>query len=186
MRIAFKNIVELLQLDCALTQGFNLDCRDALGGLKEVYIIELANVTAITEASGVVTAITKATGKRFWKYSLIKETSNAEETITGSEPNGTIYYAQQVQIILNKKQASVRNEILLLAQNRLIIVGVENTGKAWLYGRENGLMLNSGTASSGTAWADRNGYTLPFTGAEKQLAPEVQSSLLTSLETPGT
>ena len=65
-------------------------------------------------------------------------------------------------------------------------MGVENTGKAWLYGRENGLMLNGGTASSGTAWADRNGYTLPFTGAEKQLAPEVQSSLLTSLETPGT
>jgi hypothetical protein len=96
---------------CALTQGYNNECREGVGGLKEVYITELANVSVITEVSGVVTAITKATGKRFWKYSLIRETSNATETITGSEQNGTLFIAQQVQIMLNKKQASVRMKL---------------------------------------------------------------------------
>jgi hypothetical protein len=172
-------------MPCALTQGYNNDCREGIGGLKEVYIIELGNVSAITEVSGVVTSITKSTGKRFWKYALVRETSNATETITGSEPNGTLYYAQQVQIILNKKTASVRNEVMLLAKNNLIIVGVENTGKAFLYGKVNGLQLNAGTSDSGTAWADRNGYTLPFTGNEKELAPEVETSVLATLETPG-
>lgn len=179
-------------MSCALTQGFNLDCREGVGGTKEVYIIETDNVASITETSGVVTAITKSTGKRFWKYSLVRETSNATETITGSEANGTLFYAQQVQLIINRRQASVRNEIMLLAKNRLTIVVVENQvisgtqqNRSWLYGRVNGLLLNGGSSDSGTAWADRNGYTLPFTGNEVELAPEVLFSVLATLETPG-
>lgn len=169
---------------CALTQGFNLDCRDSIGGLKEVYIIEIGNVSAVTESSGVVTAITKAAGKRFWKYSLIRETSNADEVITSNEQNGTLYYAQTVQIIANKKQASVRNEIMLLGKNNVAIVAVDNNGKGWLYGRELGLVLG-GNAGTGTAWADRNGHTLTFAGQEKELAPEVNSATIALLETAG-
>ncbi len=171
---------------CALTSGYVLDCRDGIGGIKEVYIIETANLGAITEVSGVITVIPKLAGKRFYKYSLIRETSNFDETITGNEQNGTIFYAQSLQIIINKKQTSVRNEVLLLARNNITAVVVDNNGKAWLAGRELGLVLNGGTASSGTAWADRNGYTLPFTGNERQLAPEVLSTIVSTLETPGT
>jgi len=36
-----------------------------------------------------------------------------------------------------------------------------------------GLDVTGGTAATGTTQGDRNGYTLTFTGAEKQLAPEV-------------
>jgi hypothetical protein len=179
-------------MSCALTQGFNLDCREGVGGIKEVYIIETDNVSAVTETSGVVTAITKGSGKRFWKYALVRETSNATETVNGSEANGTLFYAQQVQLIINRRQASVRNEIMLLAKNRLTIVVVENQvvsgtqqNRAWLYGRVNGLLLNGGSSETGTAWADRNGYTLPFTGNEVELAPEVQYAVLATLETPG-
>lgn len=172
-------------MSCALTQGFNLDCRDAVGGLKELYIIELANISSITEASGVVTAIANATAKRFYKYSLIRETSNAEETITGNEQNGTIFYAQKLDVILNKRQVSVRNEILLLAKNKVVIVAVDNIGNGWLYGRVNGLMLNAGTSPTGTAWGDRNGYTLTFSGNETELAPMLQANVISTLETAG-
>lgn len=176
---------------CALTQGFVLDCRNGVGGLKEVYVIELGNVSAITESSGTVTAVTKVTGKRFWKYSLVRETSNATENIVGNVQNGTIYYDQNLQIIINQRQASIRNEILLLAQNFVMIIGVENQvnsagqNRAFLYGRTQGLQLVTGTSETGTAWADRNGYSLPFEGKEVQLAPEVAFSVLASLETPG-
>jgi len=170
---------------CALTQDFNLDCRDGVGGIKEVHVIELSNVTTITEASGVVTGITKATGKRFYKYTLIRETSNAEETITGNEQNGTIFYAQTVNVIFNKHDVNKRNEVKLLAQQHIIAVVVENNGSAWLYGKINGLSLNGGTISTGTAWGDRNGFTLPFTGQEINPAPQVDAATLLTLETPG-
>lgn len=170
---------------CALTSGYSLDCREGIGGLKEVYITELANVSTVTESSGIVTAITKATGKRFWKYSLVRETSNAVETITGNVQNGTIFYDQTITIILNRREAAVRNQIILLAKNFLMIVAVENTGKAFLYGRVQGVQLLSGTSETGTAWGDRNGYSLPFNGKEQELAPEVNAATVATLETPG-
>jgi hypothetical protein len=169
-------------MSCALTQGFNLDCRDSIGGLKEVYLIELGNLGTVTEASGIVTAIVKASGKRFWKYSLIRETSNFDQVITPNDQNGTLYYAQTLQLIVNKLQASVRNEIMLIAQNNIAAVAVDNNGKGWLLGREFGLVLG-GNSGSGTAWADRNGSTLTFGGNEKQLAPEVNSATIATLET---
>ena len=107
---------------CALTQGYALDCKDSSGGIVEIYFIEKANVTSVTEASGVVTALTKATGKRFWKYELPKQTGSLTETITGSIENGTIFYASELILIVNKLNVAVRNEIKLLAQNTLMAV----------------------------------------------------------------
>jgi hypothetical protein len=49
---------------CAIVGGYTLDCKDAVGGIKNIYITELANITAVAEnASGYVTAITKSSGK---------------------------------------------------------------------------------------------------------------------------
>lgn len=172
-------------MSCALTQSFSLDCREGVGGVKELYIIELGNISSYTESSGVLTAITKVTGKRFWKYSQVRETSSATETLAGNIQNGTLYYDQSINIIINKRQATTRNEIMLLAKNNVVIVAVENTGKAFLYGRVNGCQLATGEAPTGTAWADRNGYTLTFTAQETELAPEVNSAAVALLETPG-
>ncbi len=170
---------------CALTQGFTLDCRSGVGGIKEVYIMEVGNVTSYTESSGVITAITKVTGKRFWKYAQVRETSTADETITGSEQNGTIFYAQKVDVVFTKRTVNARNEIMLLAQNHVVIVAIDNTGAGWLYGRVQGLMLNAGSAPQGTAWGDRNGYVLNFTGNEVELAPQVDAATIATLQTPG-
>jgi hypothetical protein len=171
---------------CALTQDYSFGCDVGAGGLKEVYLIELENVTTVTESSGTVSAITKATGKIFRKYQLVQDTATAEETITGNIQNGTLYYAQKVTLVINKQQVAVRNEILLLAKNRLAIVTVDNNDTYRLYGWDQGLRLNEGSAATGTAWGDRNGYTLTFSGNQRELASFVQASVLTTLQTPGT
>jgi len=69
-------------MPCALTQGYTLDCKDSLGGIKAVWLINHANVTAVTEASGIVSAITKAANKVFYKYELVKNTGSLTETVT--------------------------------------------------------------------------------------------------------
>lgn len=168
---------------CALTQGYSLDCRDSLGGITEVYFIEAANVTSVTEASGggTLTAITKASGKVFRKYELVPGTSSLTETINASLANGTIFYAQELSIILNKLQANTRNEILLLAQNNLKVVVGDANGKYWYLGRVNSMQVSGGNGATGTAQGDRSGYTITFSGAEKQMAPEVQASLIAGL-----
>lgn len=155
-----------------------------MGGLKELYVIEFNNVTGITSASGTITAIAKASGKRFWKYQQLAQTAQATEEITGSDENGTVFYNQSIEVFLNKMQASVRNEVKLLAANRCIIITVDRNGKSFLYGETLGLTVNTGQGSSGRAYGDRNGYALTFSGAEPEPAKEVDSSLIASLETP--
>lgn len=168
-------------MPCALTQGYTLDCKDSLGGIKAMWVINHANVSSVTEASGIVSAITKAAGKVFYKYELVKNTGSLTETITTSVENGTVFYAQELAIVLNKIQANTRNEILLLAQSTLMVVVQDANDKYWLLGRYTGLDVTGGTSATGTAQGDRNGYTLTFTGGEKQLAPEVNSSIIAGL-----
>lgn len=171
--------------NCALTQDYSFGCDVGVGGTKEMYMIELENISAFTESSGTLTAITKMTGKVFRKYQLVLETANFEEDITGNRANGTLFYGQKGTIILNKQQVAMRNEILLLAKNRLVVIIKDNNLTYRLLGREFGLMLQTGTATTGTAWGDRNGYTLNLTGSELELAPFVDPSVIATLQTPG-
>jgi hypothetical protein len=166
---------------CALTQGYTLDCKDSLGGLKSVLFIESENVSVDTETDGVITDIQLAVGKYFYKYELVKETSMFMETVTASIQNGTIFYAQELTIVLNKLQANTRNEILLLAKNNLVAIVEDKNGKYWYLGQNGGLDITGGTAGSGTAAGDRSGYELTFSGQEKELAPEVSSSIIGGL-----
>ena len=166
---------------CALTQGYTLDCRESLGGIKAVWLIAQGNVSSVTEASGIVSAITKAASKVFYKYELVKNTGALTETITTSVENGTVFYAQELSIVLNKLQANTRNEILLLAKNTLMAVVQDANDKYWLLGRYSGLDVTGGTSATGTAQGDRNGYSLTFTGGEKELAPEVNSGIIAGL-----
>ncbi len=166
---------------CALTQGYTLDCRESLGGIKAVWLIAHANVSSVTEASGIVSTITKAAGKVFYKYELVKNTGTLTETITASVENGTVFYAQELSIVLNKLQTNTRNEILLLAKNTLMAVIQDANDTYWLLGRVAGLDVTGGTSATGTAQGDRSGYSLTFTGGEKELAPSVTSGIIAGL-----
>ena len=170
---------------CALTQGYLQDCRDGFGGVKSVYVMEIGNATTITEALGVVTGITKVATKKFFKYSLVAHTAEGEEALTASRENGTIMNKQTVKFPINKMTTAVRNELLLLAANRLLIVIVDENGKGWLYGREYGMMIETVSAKTGKALGDRNGYELQFGSDEKTLAPEVDAATIATLETAG-
>lgn len=172
-------------MSCALTQGYNLDCRSNFGGVKEVYIMEFENATAITVTANVVTAITKVATKLFRKYNLVAHTAEADEAGSLSREAGTQSNKQSVKFPINKMTTSIRNEILLLAQNRLLIVIVDENGTGWLYGYEYGMMLATWAAKTGKVLSDRNGYELAFESDEKNLALEVDATTITSLTVAG-
>lgn len=171
-------------MPCALTQGYVIDCKDSLGGISEVYFMPFNDLNTVTITAGVVTALTKDSGKRFYKYQLVKSTAGFTETGNGSIENGTLFYEQALTIVLNKLQTNTRNEILLLAKNLLVAVAKDNNGVYWMLGATRGLDVTSNVAATGVAEGDRNGYTLTFTGKEKEMALEVNSTVALALETP--
>jgi hypothetical protein len=166
---------------CALTSGYTLDCRDSVGGVIEMYFIEAGNVSSITEASGVVTTITKASGKVFRKYEQDQDTAFFVENLNSNVQNGTIFYQQELTVVINKMATAIRNELLLLNKNRLIAVVKDANGSYWLLGKTRFLHATAGNSGTGTASGDRNGYTFTYTALEPSLAPSVDSAIIAGL-----
>lgn len=154
-------------MPCVLISGRTLDCRDSVGGIKRLLITELANKTStFVIANGAITSMALAVGKQFWVYDQVRETSNFSESMLASVENGTLAYETTLTAIFNKGETATRNQIRLLAQNRLMILAEDRNGKYWLIGETSGAELTAGTYASGTAMGDRNGYELTFVAKE--------------------
>jgi streptogramin lyase len=167
-------------MPCALTQNILKDCRLSTGGIKAVYITELANITALAVSGGTVTGITMAGSTKFRTYTFRKETGTFAEAITASDVNGTVFYAPTITLALAKLQVNTRNEIALLAQNEVAVIVLDNNGSYWLTGSSNGLTLSAGTQETGKAFGDMNGYALTLTGGEPQPMYQVLASVVTA------
>ena len=64
-------------------------------------------------------------------------------------------------MVFNKMDATKRLEIMALAQSELAVIVVDQNGTMFYLGYEEGVRLISGSdGQTGTARADRNGYTV--------------------------
>jgi hypothetical protein len=172
-------------MPCAITSGYTIDCRENIGGLKSVFIAEFGNISGVTEVSGLVTGITKATGKRFYKFEVPRATSNTSSNATGSEENGSLFYTHQVVLPLNKRDSTTANVVRTLAKAKLMVVTLDMDGNYRMFGKANGLYLASTENGSGTAAGDRNGYNITLTGVEPDDFLQVSNAVGLALETAG-
>ena len=155
-------------MSCSLTTGYALGCRDSIGGIKTIYVQPInATGSVNTNGSGLVTGFTPTSVSGSWfAYDLTKATSSMTETLNASVENGTLFYTPEVTFTINKLQTAVRNELRLLARNRLLVIVQDNNNRYWLLGAANGLEASAGTAGTGTAFGDRSGYEMTLTGME--------------------
>jgi hypothetical protein len=156
-------------------------CRDAVGGIKSAYVVA-GCVTGITQNADQEIVTVGALSGTVYQFQVEKNTSNFVETIQASLENGTVVYNQVVNLVFLKLQQSTRNQIKLLAQNTNLKVFVEtNEGDIFYLGEDFGLALQTGTAETGTAFADRYGYTVVLEGFEKEPAKLLAGSLQSTL-----
>lgn len=178
-------------MSCSVTSGYSITCRESVGGVETIYLIENAALydasgnSRVVEASGTVQSLSKNPGKRFWKFEVPRGTANATNGITSSIENGTIFFTHGVSFPINDRSATTRNIVTTLAKNRLTFVLVEGDGTARMYGRLFGLQLETSEAGSGTALADRNGYVLTFSSQEREDFLVVPSNIVANLEVAG-
>lgn len=165
---------------CDITSGFSLGCRDNVGGIKAVYILS-GSVNTVTAAAG---AITDLDGSGvFYKFELPRNVGDFAETPTISLENGTVFYDQVLNISLHKLQASIRNQVKVLAQNPALKIAVEtengsddNVGQFFYMGQFRGATMTGGSGATGTAFGDANMYTLTFGASEPYPAQEITTS----------
>ena len=166
----------------ALTKGRGLSCDRSSGGVKYIYFAVFDQVisTTFSGVAGVreITDIDMGADS-IYRYTPPRGSSQVMETITGSSDNGTIFYTPTCSIVLNRLSKEDQNEIKLLGQTQVMIFAQLNeqltNGHDVIValGVTNAMSLNAGTADSGTAFADRNGYTLNFDGFEADPFPMI-------------
>ena len=168
----------------ALTKGRGLSCDRSSGGVKYLYFGVYDQFTAPIETTGLVVTSSEVTdiemgANTLYRYTPPRGSSQAMKTITGSSDNGTIFYTPTVSMVLNRLTKEDQNEIKLLGQTQVVIFAQLNEQLASGHdvivalGVTNAMQMNAGTADSGTAFADRNGYTLNFDGFEANPFPMV-------------
>lgn len=172
-------------MPCLLTKGFALDCLGAVGGIKEIYITELANKASITASGGVISAFTLSTGKQFWTYALDKEDSEWIETETnGGAETGTLFYEQVLTFTMKKMDSSKRAEIRLLAVNRVMIIIKDANDNYLLMGETGAFKVGTNEARTGKAMSDFNGYNMAFTAKEPISAQFINAGVIPALLLP--
>lgn len=158
---------------CSLTiTGRSLPCRDALGGVKKVWIGAFTD--GIWGAVGATTPgeIDNSTAALALEdFVSPKNTSSLTQTVNSSVENGTVFYSQVLSLVCNKPVAADVVEIQNLAKGRLAVVVQDMNDNYFVIGHTRGAEMTGGTIASGTALGDLNGFTLEFTGEEAIPAP---------------
>jgi len=166
---------------CALTQGRAIDCRNSTGGISEVLIANFGNITIDTVAAGVITGLTQAAATSFFKYNLEKENGSLVETQTGSLENGTNFYDSVLDFNTKNLSAAENQELTLLDQAQLFVIVKDMNEKYWTVGAYYAADKLSGTAVTGAAFGDHNGYTYSITAKEKLRTLEVDATVIAGL-----
>jgi hypothetical protein len=147
---------------CELSTGFTLDCKDGIGGIKQIILVDQSLVEFDLDANEVVTEIIGVVSGDLYTYELPTQTGSFEETINFNRDAGTIFYTQTVNIMLNKLTAAKRLELQNVATSRVVVFVQDTNNNWWAVGYEYGADLSTSTAGTGTVLGDMNGYTLAF------------------------
>lgn len=156
--------------NCDLAKGRLISCKDAVGGLQKVYFINAADLTAASYTYDVdgqtITAVAGIPSA--YEYDLHLG-NNLTSNINSSPENGTTYFEQVLSLTLKKLTASDNVEIRQIAYGHPKVMVLDQMGNYMLVGAINGADVTGGTAVTGDALGDLNGYTLTLQANEATL-----------------
>ena len=161
--------------------GIPSECKDSIGGIKAAYIAEHADVENLGEELGIITEIGMATGKTFKPFVFRKETGNFTSTINSDDAAGTTFVQSEIVLQFTKQETAKRLEIAALMVGNCAVIIEDGNGKYWYFGQNFPVVLTAGSAASGTAMGDFNGYNITLTDKSKELPREVDADIIAGL-----
>lgn len=176
---------------CNTLQEILKSCDANLGGITKAWFNngDAIDPASVTISNGVVTAATlDSTTADFVEFQFNPNTSNYAETSPIDLTTGSTYYEQTITLVLNRREASKRQRLLLIAdgQPALTIIVKDSNGLYWIFGLGDDKMhLTANEGGSGTAKADLNGYTLTFICQDAKPAYEINEAVVTGLANSG-
>lgn len=170
---------------CSLTlNGRGVGCKDALGGIKRIFVAEFnpdeyvfdaiadgSGSTTAGEVPGVTLAASVTGPISFKTYDMTRASGSLNQTITSDLTAGTVFFDQVCSVTFNKQAPSDIAEISNLVKGRMAVIVQDNNDNYFIMGLRNGVEVTGGTAQTGTAAGDQNGFTIEFSAQEVGPAP---------------
>ena len=168
-------------MSCLQTlSGITFDCAPSMGGIVEVYLANFADVTALAYTDGVISGITMADDggtppvtATFKKYSFPRNTGSLSSNYTFDKTTGANFVVSDLVLVFTKMETEKRVEITALAQGELVAIVKDANGKYWYLGHDEPLSASAGDGLTGTARADRNGYSITLQDNSHEMPFEV-------------
>lgn len=159
-------------LNTLLTNGVNLDPIDSLGGIMELWINPSMGMSfsfTTTATASAIISLTASPISTWFQFDIPKDTAVFTETLTSAPAAGTLFYQQDLTIVVPKMSVYTRNQLNLLSRNRFIrAVFRDNNNRWWITGLQRGGQITGGSITTGTNPGDANGYTYTLQAQEAQ------------------
>lgn len=162
---------------CDISAGRLRACKSNVGGVSSIYFINYVE-DAFTVSAGQATAINPLVTVAY-EYEIDGDTHNLVQDFVSSKDNGTSVNTQTLTAMLKGMDATTSAQLNTLVYGKVIGVVKDRNGKYNVVGLDDGMDFNV-NASTGSAKADMNGYTLTGTATTKALAPMLDSSTITA------
>lgn len=163
--------------------GIELGCKDHMGGIKQVWLIDESDVTDTTlntEKTEIAT-ITLADSAKFKSYKFRKGTANMVSTASSDEANGTFSVQTDIALQFNKMETAKRTEIMAMCLGNMNGIVLDNNGKYWFVGKDQPISASAASGETGTAFTDFGGYRVTLTDNSKEMPYEIPATVAEGL-----
>lgn len=157
------------------------DCNPSMGGISEVFLANKEDVKTVTLADGVIGTITMEEGKKFAKFQFPRNTGSMSSNYTIDPTTGVRFVTTDLVMLFNRMDTQKRVAINALAQNELVGIVKDANGKYWYLGYDEPLTATAGDGLTGTARADRNGYSVTLQDNSHEMPFEVKEEIVAAL-----
>lgn len=165
-------------------KGIARGCKDSLGSIRKVWLAGdydkvIANVSV---ATNVLTIETGTVTSEFKVFNFQKNTGSMTSTLQTSDNAGNSWNTE-VTLQFMKMETSKKLEIEAMTMGQCAGVVLDGNGKYWFLGKDNPIEASAGTAQTGTASTDLNGYNVTLRDESRELPYEItDSAVIAALE----
>ena len=172
---------------CSITlTAQSLDCSPNIGGVKAVWLANRDDVV-LSSISTIAATLSAAAGKTnpvFKKIGVRSGISSFTSTAQVSEENNTLYYRDEVAVVINKMTQNALDLISRVPSGDMLCVVEDMNGEKWLIGYGGRILVAGSVLETGTAKTDRNGETLTLAcdhpGTIKRVNPATSASIFSN------
>ena len=168
-------------MSCPITlNGIALDCK-GMGGVKNIWIADRADVEEITDTAGEITAIAPTNLFVGKLYKTRKQVAMMESTVQNDEQAGTSYIETTLTASFAKMDKTKRLEIEALRLGDVVALVEDQNGEYWYLGYDNPVTLQEGSGTTGQAYADSNSYSITLIDMSREMPLNVDETIIDTL-----